>query len=132
YVLGMASFEQILKSTPFDNLKVITAGDSNASPAKILSSDRFKELMEELKNHFDFIIIDAPPILPLADVPILLNHADGLALIVEAGKTPRQLVKTAVSMLDQSRKGRILGYVLTRAIENTIPEYARRYFVGGL
>jgi len=130
YLADQTSLDSILKPTRLERLTVITGGEPMANPSKLLASPRMADLMRDLRERFDFIILDAAPLVPLADVPILLNHADALALVAHVGKTPKKFIRQAISTIENAQRAPLLGLVLTRA-ENTLPTYVNQYFVSG-
>jgi Mrp family chromosome partitioning ATPase len=74
----------------------------------MLQSARFIELMDRLKTNFDWILIDAPPLQPSADVNYLSQQSDGILLVVREGNTPAKLLKKGLETLDSAR---VLGVV---------------------
>lgn len=83
-----------------------------ATPTELLSSARFQETLQELRQYFDFILIDSPPAQTYADTRLLANHADAVLMVVRAGFAPYETVEQAVQSLADSR---ILGVVLNAA-----------------
>jgi tyrosine-protein kinase Etk/Wzc len=81
---------EIIHPTGIENLDIITCGTIPPSPADILNSKATTELLERLKNNYDFIIIDTPPTLVAADTAILASKTDGVVLTVRANKTTRE------------------------------------------
>jgi len=82
------------------------------NPTELLSSERFSEMLARLREYFDFILIDSPPVMPFADSILLANHADAVILIVRAGMAPYDIVEKAIDALPRDR---ILGVVLNGA-----------------
>lgn len=78
---GQADLQNVLHKTPVANLDVITRGKSPTNPSEILSSNQFKELLEQLKSQYDHIIIDTPPVLAVTD-GIIISQYTGVNLIV--------------------------------------------------
>lgn len=78
---GQADFQQVLHKTQVANLDVITRGKSPTNPSEILSSNQFKELLEQLQSQYDHIIIDTPPVLAVTD-GIIISQYTGVNLIV--------------------------------------------------
>jgi len=130
YLQDHASLDSILKPTRLERLSVITGGEPVANPSKLMASPRLAELIRELRERFDYIILDAAPIVPLADVPLLLSHVDAVSLVAQVGKTPKKFVRQAIQTLENAQRAPLLGLVLTRA-ENTLPTYVNQYFVSG-
>ena len=106
-------------------LSVLPAGEVPDHPAELLESSSMKRLLATLKAEFDVVIIDAPPVLPVADPGILAAQADGVLLVVRAGKTQRKTVEQAHALLTQMRAN-VLGCVLTH-MEYYLPGYYRYY-----
>jgi capsular exopolysaccharide synthesis family protein len=117
--------EPYLLDVGIPNLTVIQAGNPPRNPAELLSSTRMKDLIQKFKARFDFIIIDAPPIVPVTDVAIFAGLMDGVVMVVEANRTQKGVIKHAESLLRQGQ-ARLLGYVLTN-IRYHIPAYIYRY-----
>jgi succinoglycan biosynthesis transport protein ExoP len=103
--------EGALKSGPIERLSIITSGDIPSDPGEILSVLELKKLLERLGRQADFIIVDCPPILSVADTTILGSAADATILVIRSGLTPRQVALEAVDLLS-SNKARLLGVVL--------------------
>lgn len=78
---GQADLQQVLHKTQVTNLDVITRGKSPTNPSEILSSNQFKELLEQLQSQYDHIIIDTPPVLAVTD-GIIISQYTGVNLIV--------------------------------------------------
>jgi capsular exopolysaccharide synthesis family protein len=95
--------------TRFKNLYVIPGGELQGNPVAALSSPKLRKLFEALKQQFDYIIVDTPPVLPIADTHILAGLADKVLLVVRARRTPRELFQHAVEGFDAAD---LMGVVL--------------------
>ncbi len=93
-------------------LTILPAGPMPEDPIALLESAGMKRLLASLKAQFDLVIIDAPPVLPVADPGILGAQADGTILVVRAGRTQRRMVVQAQNRLHQMKVD-IIGCVLT-------------------
>jgi len=93
------------------NLFVIPSGPTPPNPAELLSSEPLEALFAELRRHFDFIVLDSPPAISVADSMILAAHADGVMLVVHGGVTTRETLKHTTKLMN-SVNARILGIVL--------------------
>jgi len=93
-------------------LYVLPVSHQATNPTELLSGERFAEAVSELRDYFDFILIDSPPVLPFADSRLLSNHSDAVILVIRPEKAPYQTVEKAVEILPS---GRILGVVLNVA-----------------
>jgi capsular exopolysaccharide synthesis family protein len=102
---------EAIRSAPFMNqLSILTAGPLPPDPAKLLSSEKMKRLMEDFHNNFDLVIYDAPPLLGLADASLLTPHTNGILLVVRMDKTDSSVLKRALDSLKMSRIN-VLGIV---------------------
>ena len=93
-------------------LTVLPAGQSTSDPMAGLTSPRMRQLIDEAKSEFDWVIIDTPPVGLLTDASLLASIVDGAILVVRAGETPFDLVQRAVQAIGASR---LLGVVLNAA-----------------
>ena len=119
-------WREALVGTPLPNLSVIPRGITPPHPAELLASQKMRGLVAEMRAAYDFVIIDAPPIIPLADPGILGGLTDGAVLVIRAGKTQRKMAQQALSLLEQANV-KTLGCILTH-VENRAPEYIYRYY----
>lgn len=126
-VLGGFKLDEFLTSPGLDNLNIITSGSIPFNPSEILGSKRMKELIEKLKESYDIVIFDAPPVLPLTDTLILAPHMDGTILIYQVGKMARSALKRAKILLDNSQ-AKVLGVVLTAVRAEISPDYYHHYY----
>ena len=82
--------DQVIREVPaIKNLSVITSGPIPPDPARLLSSDRMKQLMEYFRQNFDLVIYDSPPMLGLVDARLIAPHTDGVMLVVRMHKTDK-------------------------------------------
>ena len=108
---GKIKFDQMIKPTKTKNLSFITSGSIPANPDEVLESKSFSKFLQSIKDFFDIIIIDSPPIVAVIDSEILAKQVDGTVLIISADKTEKRLMKDAVELLKRS-KTKFLGSVL--------------------
>ena len=81
------------------NLSIITAGKVPPNPAEMLGSKAMSAFLEEMKDHFDYIILDTPPVQVVADAQILSTKVDGTIIVVRAGVTKKEDVHDTVNTL---------------------------------
>lgn len=112
-------------SPNIDNLTIIPAGKAPRNPAELLGSKKMKVLLESLRARFDYIFIDSPPVMPLTDPCVLGALADGVIMVMQAGRTQRDMLKHAEQRLHQSHAN-VLGYIMTN-VEYHLPHYLYRY-----
>lgn len=102
---------EVIRDTNVDNLSLITSGPIPPNPSEILGSQRMQQLLDELKEQFEVVLFDTPPVLAVTDGLIISSYCDGVLLVVHAGKVKRDLVKKAKASLEHVQ-ARILGVVL--------------------
>jgi capsular exopolysaccharide synthesis family protein len=110
-------------------LSVMTCGSFARNPLELLSSQKFESTLESLKAHFEYIILDGPPTLPVSDSCILANKVDGVIFAVKAEDTRIKVAKEAVSRL-QKLNANIIGAVLTVAEPQKMSYYGDHYYSG--
>ncbi|MBM7567312.1 capsular exopolysaccharide synthesis family protein [Paenibacillus sacheonensis] len=110
---NQVEWREIFKESVTDNLTVLTSGPIPPNPSELLSSRRMQELLEELKEEFDIILFDTPPILVVTDGLVVSNYCDGVILVVVSGKVDKELVVKAKANLEHVN-ARIAGVVLNK------------------
>jgi capsular exopolysaccharide synthesis family protein len=131
-MLGEFEIEDILRTPGLDNLSILTAGTRPPNPSEILSSSRFNEFLQEAKTKYDVVLLDAPPVLPVADATEIARRTDGVILVYEVGKIARGVLKRAKMTLDNVN-ARVLGIILSNVkpeISPDIADYHHRYYYG--
>ena len=106
------SLERVVQPSGQDNLVVITSGPIPPSPTELIASPRMQELIGELVPQYDVVIFDSPPILGLADAPMISAMADGVVFIIESERARRGSLKASLRRLRAMRPV-LLGAVLT-------------------
>ena len=109
---GVAGEVSPIRATSVPGLSVLTSGPLPPNPSELLSSRRLSELLTQLRGEADILLLDAPPIMAVADAAILASRVDGVLLVVQAGKTKRDLARRAQAAL-QKANANLLGVVLT-------------------
>jgi capsular exopolysaccharide synthesis family protein len=111
-LMGNATIDDALVEVPEHGLTILPSGAVPVQPAELLGSAAMRRVLDTVRTRFDRILIDMPPVAPLADVAIASSMADGILMIVRAGVTPRPAIERALSGLDMSK---VLGLVLNDA-----------------
>ena len=101
-------------------LSVLTAGRPAADPLKVLSAERMDRFLAQVRDRFDWVILDTPPVALLTDAKLLASKADLIVLVVQAEKTHYAMVQRAVEAVGRER---IIGIVLTKVTEAPHAEY---------
>jgi tyrosine-protein kinase Etk/Wzc len=131
-MLGEFGIDNILKTPGMDNLHVITAGTRPPNPSEILSSTRFREFLKEAAKDYNFVFIDSPPILPVADASGIATLVDGVFLVYKVGKIGRGVLRRAKSNLENV-DAKLVGVILNGVKSDEGPEYYRyhsHYYYG--
>ena len=103
--------DKCIQETELENLYVLTAGAIPPNPAEILSSEKMKNLIEDLKNIYDYIFIDTPPIGLVTDAGVLSSFTDGVVLVVKSESIEKKYLEETKKKLD-AVDARILGAIL--------------------
>ena len=103
----------VVKPESADGVWLLPCGPLPPNPAELLSSPRLQSLLAEARSQFDMILIDSPPILGLADTPLLSAMADGTLMVIEAGKTRTRAASEALGRMRQAGAN-VVGALLTR------------------
>lgn len=109
---GAAGIEQAVLATDDERLKVVLAGPLPPNPAELLSGSRMLSMLSAAAEKYDQVIIDGPPVLGIADAPILSNLVGGTLLVVQSGKTRIKAAQTALKRLAAAR-AHVIGGLLT-------------------
>jgi capsular exopolysaccharide synthesis family protein len=108
-LMGGAALDDALVAVPDHRLTLLPSGMIPMHPAELLGSAAMRQVLDTLRARYDRILIDMPPVAPLADVAIASAMVDGVLMIVRAGVTPKPAIERALSGLDVSK---VLGLVL--------------------
>ncbi len=125
---GSKVLKECFRKTPLTNLQVLTSGEPHRSATDLLDSPRLTEVFEEMKFYFDLIVVDSAPVIPVSDVMVLLPEVEAALMVVKAGATPREVVKRAVELVENSG-GKILGMVMNN-LEGVLPYYYNYNYYG--
>ncbi|WP_345798816.1 CpsD/CapB family tyrosine-protein kinase [Bacillus sp. Cr_A10] len=105
------TFKDTVKESGVKGLEIITCGPVPSNPAELLSSSKMDKLMKEMKENYDVVIFDAPPLLSVADAQILAEKCDGTILVVSSRTTEKRNLIKAKEVLIAS-KAKIVGAIL--------------------
>ena len=104
-------------------LWILPAGETPRNPLELLQSHQLQSALERVTGYFDWIIIDSPPVLPLADTSIWMRMADGVLLVTRQGTTQKRQLQKGLEALDQKK---LLGALLNGAVASTYSGYYGR------
>ncbi|MEJ2729615.1 MAG: polysaccharide biosynthesis tyrosine autokinase [Deltaproteobacteria bacterium] len=121
-MLGDFGIDDILITPGMDTLHILTAGTKPPNPSEILTSNRFREFLKEAAKNYDFIFIDAPPVMPVADASDIATLADGVILVYMTGKIGRGVLRRVKSNLENV-DAKLTGVILNKIKSDAGPEY---------
>jgi polysaccharide biosynthesis transport protein len=110
-LIGGFNVDDLLQMPGIDNLHIITAGRIVDNVSELLNSKALDTLLEELKRHYDVIIIDCSPVLAVPDAITICSRVDAMVLVYKVGHTPKEVLKMAKSHVLKA-KANLLGVVL--------------------
>jgi len=116
-----------LVPTPEENLTILFAGSSAPNPAELLATGRLEQIVEELKEWFDRIVIDTPPMNAVSDTLTMISAAQYVCLVVRPAKTRKGAIKRAIHLIHKA-KGSLAGFILNRAKFSTGSGYYYYYY----
>jgi len=116
YLQNTATEFEVTQRAKEEGFCFIPAGNHVTHPSELISSDRMKQFLDRVRPAFDWIVIDSPPALPVADASVLGGLVDGVLFVVRASSTPSEASQKACKEL---RDAHILGVVLNNAEEST-------------
>jgi capsular exopolysaccharide synthesis family protein len=110
---GHAELKEVVRESDVRNLSIMTAGTIPPNPAELLAGDGLHRVIKAAVDSFDHVIFDSPPVLGLADAPLIARAAEGTVFVIEAGRTRSSQARHALDRLAGVR-AHILGAVLTK------------------
>lgn len=110
---GADNLKDCIHPTEMEHLFLLPSGQIPPNPAELLSSDRLKRILDEVTGMFDYAIVDAPPVLGLADAPLLASMCEGTLVVIESGSVRRAAVLNSLKRLHMA-DARIMGGILTK------------------
>ena len=121
---GERQLSEVVYKLKGSGLFFIPAGVTPENPIEVMQSGRLQQLLEELETFFDWIIIDTPPIRPLADTAVWMKLADGVLLVTREGVCEKKQLERTVEVIDRST---VLGVVVNSCSSNEQKYYYARY-----
>ena len=115
---GFTDFENAVKKNVRENLDVLTCGEIPPNPAELLENEEFEKLLNTVKEQYDYIFIDTPPITVVTDAAVVMKHANGAVVVIRENVTSYDFLDTAMS--DVKKTGvNILGVIVLGQEEKT-------------
>ncbi len=107
------ALEDVLQPTTIPSLRVITSGAIPPNPAEMLDSRMMTQILASLRQNTDLVIIDSPPVLPVADASIIGSRCSGAVMVVDSGKTRTEIARRAVATLERANV-QVAGVILNK------------------
>jgi succinoglycan biosynthesis transport protein ExoP len=126
-LVGNAKASEAVRKSGVANLWIIPSGHVPPNPAELLGSPRFKEFIASLKDHFDWIVIDSPPVMAVTDAALVAHNANGVVFVVGAEMTSRHAAKAAIDQLRHAH-AHFVGAVLNRVDLQRNSYYYSQYY----
>jgi capsular exopolysaccharide synthesis family protein len=127
YLAGRNVGEDLVSRGPLSNLAVITSGPIPPNPSELLSAERMKTLLDNLRNQFDIVICDSPPLLSVTDARLLSRLFDGTIVVAQGARTTYDVARRALKMLKGS-ESHILGMVINALDLKKHDYYYHQYY----
>ncbi len=131
-MLGDFEIDEILETPGLDNLHIICAGTKPPNPTEILNSQRFRDLLADAYGKYSYILVDVPPVLPVADALEVAPHVDGVILVYMVGRIARGVLRRAKTSLDNV-DAKVSGVILNNVKPEVGPDYFKyhtKYYTG--
>ena len=112
-LIGKAEYPDVICSTNINNLYMTFSGPVPPNPSELLGGERFLSILKVLRNSFDYVIIDTPPLGSVIDAAVAAKNCDGTVLVIENNAVSYKFVQTVKGQLDKTGS-RILGVVLNK------------------
>ncbi len=126
-LVGNAKASEAIRKGPIGGLWLLPAGRMPPNPAELLGSKRFTEFLGSLRDHFDWVVIDSPPVMAVIDAAVVAHKTTGVVFVVGAEMTSRHAAKNALDQLENAR-AKFVGAVLNKVdIEKNAYYYAQYY-----
>ncbi|MBN1446638.1 MAG: polysaccharide biosynthesis tyrosine autokinase [Bacteroidetes bacterium] len=126
-LIGEVPVRECIKKTMVPGLHIIPCGNIPSHPAELLGSAKMEKFVTLVRQHYDLVLFDAPPVIAMADTLVLAKYTDGAVIIVSAGQTKSLGLEKAVEML-QANHANILGTVVNRFNANKVYYSYYRYY----
>jgi capsular exopolysaccharide synthesis family protein len=125
YLSGQSQFYSEIQESAAPNLFVVAAGPTPPNPPELIGSPRMSNALMLLRRHFDYVIIDGPPVMPVTDALVISWQVDGVVLVVD-GHTSKETAQKARNLL-KSVDAKILGVLINNVKMETPSEYSSGY-----
>jgi succinoglycan biosynthesis transport protein ExoP len=127
-LIGATTSERVMRLQNDVKLVVIPAGSKSLNPTDVLGSERMKGLISQLRETFDYVVLDTPPVGPVFDPVIVANLSDKTLFVVKWASTPRELIETSMQLVSMHK--RVAGVVLNCVNQDRARKYGGEHYYG--
>ena len=117
YLVGECSLDEVIQPYALGELSVLPSGPISPNPVELFSSDRMKEMLEDLTMRYDTVILDGPPVMGLADALVLSNVASATVMVASHGETGRKNLSEACEKIRRAN-GNLIGCIYTKVTQD--------------
>ena len=110
---GVRDLHDLIRPTAVPNLFILSSGSVPPNATELVGSPKMHQIVTQLQQIYDYVVIDSPPVMPVSDALLLSTIVDGVLLVTNASRTPKQQVRAARARLEYAR-AKIFGTVLNR------------------
>lgn len=104
---------ELFQESGVPNLTLLTSGPVPPNPSELLGSEKMKQLLAQLREEYDYVLIDAPPVIAVTDAAVLASKVDGVVLVLDSGNVRPEMAQQAQKLI-QAANGKILGAILNK------------------
>lgn len=126
YLSGQAEYEDVLYATQYENLSLIFAGAVPPNPVELLDSSRFKELIKNARDKYDYVIVDAAPLGMVIDASVISTVCDGSIIVITANEISSRFASEVKEQLEKSGC-KVIGAILNKVPGGSSSYYSRYY-----
>jgi capsular exopolysaccharide synthesis family protein len=126
YLSGQSELHTEIQQTGIPNMFVIPSGPIPPNPPELIGSARMNRALELLGRHFEHVVIDGPPLVPVTDALVVSTQVNGVILVVQAGKTPNDVIQKARNLL-RSVDAKVLGVLVNNVKMDSSDVYYYSY-----
>ena len=126
-LVGNAKASEAVRKTPVQNLWLLLAGVAPPNPAELLGSQRFRDFLATLQEHFDWVIVDSPPVMAVTDAAVIGHIASGVVFVIGCEQTSKYTATAALEQLEAA-KAHFLGGVLNKVDVQRHSYYYSHYY----
>lgn len=128
YLFGQVSFDEIIRQSEIPDLSYITAGTIPPNPSEILESQKMRDFLSMVRDKYDYILLDSPPVIAVTDSEILARYADATALVVSANTTEIELMMRSLEIIQQDNIN-FIGTILNNFVyKSSYGSYYKYYY----